>query len=328
MKQSDPASGAPFWGAGLDAVLAAFTAEQALPPAYADMARQWFLPLADALWARSQRQAVECPASPALVVGLQGVQGSGKSTLAALLVHLFNATQPSSAVALSLDDFYLTRAERLVLAEQVHPLLQTRGVPGTHDTTLALNLLDRLQKLGIPEQPGKMQIPRFDKARDDRMPAAQWPELAGPMRLIVLEGWCVGLPPEPASALAHPVNALERVEDPDGVWRGYVNQALASAYQTLFARLDVLLVLQAPGFDVVQRWRRQQEQKLRASRPEAGLRTLDDEALIRFIAHYERLTRHGLAVMPERADQCFLLDAAQRVVAAEPMRLGGSTDGN
>ena len=39
---------------------------------------------------------------------------------------------------LSLDDLYLPKAERLRLARDVHPLLATRGVPGTHDVALGV----------------------------------------------------------------------------------------------------------------------------------------------------------------------------------------------
>ena len=42
-----------------------------------------------------------------------------------------------NVVVLSLDDFYLTRDERNALARTVHPMLQVRGVPGTHDIQFA-----------------------------------------------------------------------------------------------------------------------------------------------------------------------------------------------
>jgi D-glycerate 3-kinase len=46
-----------------------------------------------------------------LIVGLCGSQGSGKSTFADLLARLLEADGPGVAV-LSLDDLYLTHAER------------------------------------------------------------------------------------------------------------------------------------------------------------------------------------------------------------------------
>ncbi|MFT7192443.1 MAG: D-glycerate 3-kinase, partial [Rheinheimera aquimaris] len=71
------------------------------------------------------------------VVGISGAQGSGKSTLAAALVTQLQQ-QGIPAAAVSLDDYYLSKAQRLTLAEQVHPLLVQRGVPGTHDIGRAI----------------------------------------------------------------------------------------------------------------------------------------------------------------------------------------------
>ena len=56
-----------------------------------------------------------------------------------------------------------------------------------------------------------------------------------PPDLIVLEGWCVGVPPQPAGALARPLNALEREEDARRPWRSWVNTQLAGAYAPLVA---------------------------------------------------------------------------------------------
>src|SRR4051812_33755031 len=78
--------------------------------------------------------SVEHASSP-FILGISGLQGSGKSTLATELIDAARR-RGWSAVSLSLDDVYLTRAERESLARAVHPLLRTRGVPGTHDLTL------------------------------------------------------------------------------------------------------------------------------------------------------------------------------------------------
>src|SRR6187402_352808 len=79
-------------------------------------------------------------ASSPFILGISGLQGSGKSTLAASLIEAAKE-RGWSAVSLSLDDVYLTRAEREALGRQVHPLLRTRGVPGTHDLTLLASTL-------------------------------------------------------------------------------------------------------------------------------------------------------------------------------------------
>ena len=145
-------------------------------------------------------------------------------------------------------------------------------------------------------------MPRFDKALDDRLPPAAWDRVPAGVQVVIFEGWCVGARPQAEAALAQPVNALERDDDPDGVWRRYVNAALAGPYQALFARIDVLALLAAPGFDSVLGWRGQQEQELRARAGVNAPGVMGDAALVRFIQHYERLTRHMLTEMPPRAD--------------------------
>ena len=82
---------------------------------------------------------------------------------------------------------------------------------------------------------------------------------------------------------------------------------MADDYQRLFARVDALVLLAAPGFDVVAGWRLEQEQ--------AGARAMDAVQIARFIAHYERLTRHILAEMPERADLVIRLDRDRKALS-------------
>jgi D-glycerate 3-kinase len=284
------------------ALVAAFARDERLPPAFADLAARLHRPLAARIagWAAGR----ETP----LVVGICGPQGSGKSTLTALVAWLLDARGLKTAV-LSIDDLYLPRAERLRLAATVHPLLATRGVPGTHDPALGLAVLDALAR------PGTTALPRFDKAQDDRAPMADWPAFEGPADVVLLEGWCVGTRPQPEEALAPPVNALERDEDPAGAWRGFANAALAGSYAALFARLDRLVLMTAPDFAVVRQWRGEQEARLR-QRLEAQGRdpalAMDEPALDRFVAHYERLTRWIAADLPAVADMVVRLDAERR----------------
>lgn len=229
------------------------------------------------------------------MLGLCGAQGSGKSTLAAQLAAS-GRDEGLTIVSLSLDDLYLTRAEREALARDIHPLLRTRGVPGTHDVALGLRLFDELDR-GRPAL-----LPRFDKATDDRCPQTQWEAAPEATDLLIFEGWCVGARPQPDAMLADPINSLEREEDAQGAWRRFVNDGLAGDYQQLFARIDLLVLLAAPSFDVVQGWRIEQERELRATSSEPKSRAMSDGEIARFIQHYERLTRHILAEMPDRAD--------------------------
>ncbi len=265
--------------------LDAFMAAERLPPGF----RQTFTAVAEPLAARAAEWRGDF--GRPVLIGLCGAQGSGKSTLAAATVALLTA-RGLSAVALSLDDFYLGREARTWLAKQTHPLLQTRGPPGTHDVALACAVLDHLSR------PGTVPLPAFDKGKDERAPRAVWRQVEGPVDVVILEGWCVGARPQPADALRAPVNALERTQDPSGAWRGYVNRQLGEGYKALFARLDRLVLLAAPGFEVVRGWRAEQERKLRA-RTGAGM---SDAEIGRFVQHYERLTRWILEDLPARAD--------------------------
>jgi D-glycerate 3-kinase len=233
------------------------------------------------------------------VHGITGLQGTGKSTLAAQVAAL--AAQRGVAVAvLSVDDAYLDQDERAALARDVHPLLATRGPPGTHDVGLACRTLDALRAGET------IALPRFDKLGDRRLPEPEWPR-AGPVDLVLFEGWFLGTPAEPEAALVEPVNALERNEDPDGRWRRYCNHALATAYPALWRRIDHLLFLQGPGFDIVPRWRWQQEQSLQARHPQR--KAMTREQVDRFVQFFERTSRQATRTLPGIADRIVRLDA-------------------
>jgi len=205
---------------------------------------------------------------------------------------------------LSLDDIYLTLKERQVLANTIHPLLRTRGVPGTHDVQLGVNTISRL----IHSRPGEtILIPRFDKAGDDRAPDEHWGAYPGGVDVVLFEGWCVGARPEPGVSLQDPVNALEKSEDSDGRWRRYVNDTLAGSYQQLFGLIDYLVMFRAPSMHCIFEWRWLQEQKLAATKKGHGRGLMDQQQVQRFMQHYERITRYILQEMPGRADRVFNL---------------------
>ena len=241
-----------------------------------------------------------------LVLGLCGPQGSGKSTAAKVLELLLNEAG-ARCVVLGLDDLYLGRPERERLARAVHPLLATRGPPGTHDVGLGAHLIADLTT------DKAVAMPRFDKGADDRVPEAQWPLAQGPIDVVIFEGWCVGARPQAAVDLLQPVNALEAERDPEGIWRRYVNDALAGPYQALFGRIDFLAMFRPPAFEVILDWRIEQERKLRVAG--GGKAVMSDDEVRTFIRHYERLARWLDREMPQRADVVVELDAARNVVA-------------
>jgi D-glycerate 3-kinase len=292
-------------------VIAAFMDEERLPAGFADLATRLHLPLAARIAAAAIASTAGGRDRP-LVVGLCGPQGSGKSTLVGLVSRLLRR-QGLPTANLSLDDLYLTRAERVELAQRVHPLLRTRGVPGTHDIALGLSVLDDLARAG------PTLIPRCDKAADDRAPMSGWSPFEGPAAVVLLEGWCVGARPQPEAALAAPVNALERDEDPVGVWRTFANSALAGGYVDLFARIDLLAVMTAPDFATVRAWRGEQERRLRERLRLEGrdpAQAMDEAALDRFVAHYQRLTEWIAQDLPARADIAIRLNADRQPIEA------------
>ncbi|WP_296615575.1 kinase [Sphingomonas sp.] len=227
-----------------------------------------------------------------LLAGLCGPQGSGKSTTAARLVERLGG-HGLRAIVCALDDFYLTRSERGSLATKVHPLLATRGVPGTHDLAL---LGDTISALRSATGDTTILLPIFDKALDDRLDRSDWRVHRGPVDIVILEGWCIGARPQSAAQLAEPLNALERDRDADGVWRRYVNEQLETGYAPLFGTLDFNLLLQPPSFDCVLSWRAEQEAGL--SRRAGARAPMTRAELAFFIAHYERLTRWLLLDQP------------------------------
>lgn len=243
------------------------------------------------------------------IIGLSGCQGSGKSTLAQLFEQLLQDCFGLHCAALSLDDVYLTRQQRETLAQDVHPLFSTRGVPGTHDIALLTTVLDDLQ-----HRSGTIRLPRFNKAEDERTILARWPQFSAPADIIILEGWCLGVSPQSPDALMEPINRLESEQDPEGVWRQAINNALAGPYQALCKRLDALLFLQAPSFDCVFNWRWQQELALiETNGSAAGQGIMNHDQVSDFILHFERLTRHALASLPKIADGIWELDEERHV---------------
>jgi D-glycerate 3-kinase len=310
-----------------------FLTRNKLPESYLLSAEKWFSPLLE---------EYQNPSKKPLIIGINGSQGSGKSTLSDYLCTVLNERYDLRCVSLSLDDFYLTKLGRQQLAIEVHPLLETRGVPGTHDIPLALKTLAQLV-----DGSAQTLIPRFDKSRDDRMPMEQCDSISGQVDIIILEGWCVGAKPQTADQLVEPLNSLEAEQDTDGVWRNTVNQALAGEYQALFAQLDQLIMLQAPSFESVFNWRLEQEEKMRArigalnsgaSATEASANGAKESAngimtasqIAEFIAHYQRITEQSLREMPLRADHLLQLGSQRQIITysqpALAFRMGKLTD--
>ncbi|WDE04203.1 kinase [Thalassomonas viridans] len=287
--------------------LSEFLQHQQLPRDYLVTAEQHFTPLLKAIVRLAQNSQ-----KPVIFIGINGCQGSGKSTLADYMSRVLIHEYRLNTVCCSLDDFYLDHIQRQQLAKSVHPLLATRGVPGTHDIALLGNTLDKLAnaETGFP-------LPKFDKASDNPVPHKLWPQVTAKIDIILFEGWCWGTPPQQENELWFPVNALEQEQDPEGIWRKFVNHQLALFYQPLYRHMDLWLMLKAPSFDCVYRWRLEQEQKLRqklagTSNQHTGM---TETEIAGFIQHFQRLTQHSLVSLPDRVDHLLTLDRERLIIS-------------
>lgn len=292
----------------LESDLNEFISRHQLPQAYIDEAKRWFFPMAKAIAEKQEKS------EKTTILGINGAQGSGKSTLADLLAYLFRENYRLNVVVLSIDDFYLTRQQREVLSKSVHPLLITRGVPGTHDISLAINVIHSLCDTGTTTF-----IPRFDKATDNRVAEQNWDKVSAKTDIIILEGWCLGAEQQAEENLMEPINRLETEEDPDASWRKYVNRQLGGLYQDLFNMIDTWIMLKAPSFDCIYQWRLEQENKLRNSLSNATSGTddnkvMDDSAVKRFIQHYQRITEQLLDTLPGKVDYLYEMDKDRKIM--------------
>ena len=277
-----------------------------LPESYLEIAQRYFDPIASEIANNFLRTEIT------QVIGINGSQGSGKSTLADYLCMSIKQNFKIKTISLSLDDFYLTKEERNELARNIHPLLAQRGVPGTHDIELAVNTIKNLAS-GI-----KTKITRFDKSIDDRI-SNQVEMSKGKIGVIVIEGWCFGAEPQFENQLITPVNELERLKDPDGTCRRYINNALATSYPKLFKMAHSTIMLRVPDFDSVFEWRLEQEKKLiEKLNPTqdglVGMSVMSREEIFEFIQSFQRITETCIEKMPAKVNHLLLLDPQRKII--------------
>jgi D-glycerate 3-kinase len=291
----------------LTTLIEQYIIKEKLPKAYLDFALKWFKPLCDSIQLHHNESITsKASSNRPYFIGINGCQGSGKSTLSGLMCHLFNTYYDKKSIVLSLDDFYYTKAERIKLAQTVHPLLATRGVPGTHDTQILSKVIQSLA-LNKP-----VDIPIFDKSVDDRAPVSKWQNIVSPVDIVIIEGWCWGTQAQEEKSLDTAVNELEQKHDCDGTWRRYVNSTLKNTYTPLYAHMNTWVFLQAPSFDAVYAWRLQQEENLKQRVGNAS-NIMSDEDILIFIQYYQRLTQHTLCTQGNHADFIFELDHTRNI---------------
>jgi len=231
-----------------------------------------------------------------LILGFSGGQGSGKTTVTGILKIILKKFFKRRIHVSSIDDFYKTLNDRNKMSHAIHPLLKTRGVPGTHDINLVKNFFNIIRKKKFK----KIKLPKFEKATDNRLGKKYWFNIKQKPEIVILEGWCVGAKPQTNLLLKKPINNLEKYEDKDLTWRRYVNQKLKTEYKKIFAMIDYFIFMKIPNFNKVFKWRLIQERKLR-KRSHKTKKIMLHNKIERFIMFYERITLQMLKVMPKVA---------------------------
>ena len=246
-------------------------------------------------------------------VGLAGGQGTGKTTISSLIKIILIKYFKLKVFRISIDDFYKTRKERISLSKRVHPMLLTRGVPGTHDINMMLNFFKKAKSKKFK----RLKLPTFNKAIDDRFNKKRWYDLKEKPDVIIFEGWCVGAKAEKNNTLNKTINLMEKNKDKKKIWRKYVNQQLKSKYKNLYSQLNCLIYLRAKNFNLLQKWRLKQERKLLlSSKKNSKLKIMNKEDVLSFMQTYQRVTQNMFKNMPKYASIILNLNSNHQIKTA------------
>ena len=246
-------------------------------------------------------------------VGLAGGQGTGKTTTSSLIKIILSKYFKLKVFKISIDDFYKTRKERISLSKRVHPMLLTRGVPGTHDINMMLNFFKKMKNKKFT----RLKLPTFNKAIDDRFDKKRWYVLKRKPDVIIFEGWCVGAQSEKNSTLKRTINSMEKTKDQKQVWRKYVNDQLKSKYKRLYSQLNCLIYLKAKNFSLLQKWRLKQERKLWIqSKKNSKTKIMTKENVLSFMQTYQRITQNMFKIMPKYASIIINLNSNHQIKSA------------
>ena len=208
-----------------------------------------------------------------VIIGLNGAQGAGKSTLTRTVCEMLDQ-KGVRAATISIDDFYLTRADQIRLAKENpdNPYLQNRGYPGTHDLELGTRVLKALRG-----KTGTVPIPIYEKSlfvgKGDRLPTTSWKEQQLPLDLVFFEGWMLGFRAVDERNIHEP--ALVEI-----------NRRLP-AYAQWWRQLDALIQLKPKDYRFAIDWRVEAEERMKAS-GKTGMTEADARAYVtNFLPAYE-----------------------------------------
>ena len=247
-------------------------------------------------------------------VGLAGGQGTGKTTISSLLEIILRKYFKLNVFKISIDDFYRTRKERFSLSKKVHPLLMTRGVPGTHDIKIMLDFFRKSKTKKFKS----FKLPKFNKAIDDRCKKNQWYTIKKRPDVVIFEGWCVGARAEKNSTIKKSINSLEKANDAQLIWRNYVNKQLKTKYKKLYDQLDCLVYLKAKNFSLLQKWRLIQEKKLwlKNKNKKTNNKIMSKGDVINFMQTYQRVTQNMFKFAPSYASIILNLNSNHQIKSA------------
>ena len=245
-----------------------------------------------------------------LIIGLAGGQGIGKTTITSIITIILKKYFKLNVFKISIDDFYKTRKQRILLSKNKHPLLMTRGVPGTHDINIMLNFFRKIKVKKFKS----LKLPKFNKAVDERYKQNLWYKIKSKPDVVIFEGWCVGAKSQNFRQLRKPINSLERIHDQTFKWRQYVNYQLETKYKKLFNQLDGLLYLRAKNFSLLRRWRLKQEKKLwLKSKNKKNLKIMNKDQVKNFMDTYQRITQQMFKDMPKYSSIIMNLNSSHQI---------------
>ncbi len=246
-------------------------------------------------------------------VGLAGGQGTGKTTISSIIKIVLEKYFKLNVFKISIDDFYKTRKERINLSKKIHPMLMTRGVPGTHDIKMMLEFFKKTKVKSFK----KIKLPNFNKAVDDRSPKKNWHSINQQPDIIIFEGWCVGARAELNKTLKKPINSLEKINDQNLLWRKHVNQQLKTKYKKLYSQLNCMIYLKAKNFSLLQKWRLKQEKKLwLKTNKKSRHKIMSEGDVINFMQTYQRITQNMFKNMPKYASIILNLNDNHQIKSA------------
>ena len=233
-----------------------------------------------------------------------GSQGIGKSSLIKIISNTLNKIYKKKVLSLSLDNYYLSKKQRLNLSKNKNKLLITRGVPGTHNIKKLIDDIKKFDKSKFP-----IKTPLFDKLIDDVLREKKIVKTKSD--ILILEGWCCGCNEISIEYLYKNINELEKNYDYNYSWRNYYNYKLKNEYKELFNLFDLSIFMKAPSFRYVYDWRYKQEIKNYSK--SKNFKKMSINEIKFFIQHFEKITKWMIKDLNKKANLVININKDQKI---------------